>query len=318
MVIDTDPGIDDAMAILFALAHPGIELLGLTTIHGNVPVETATANALRIVELGGAKVPVCAGSAAALAGMPKSFPAAIHGADGLGDTDLPEPTSSPDPRSAVEFLADTVAARPGEVTLVPVGPLTNLAQFASEHPELVSQVKEVVLMGGAAFYPGNMSPMAEANASSDPEAADVVFAAAWPVTMVGLNVTNVTVVTGADFARIAKANKDWGEFLGKIASFYIDFYQNVRGLDGCCMHDVCAVALPVARELFTLKRGAIRVSCEGFARGMTAIMPEGFSNEDEPRGDRAWRERPVQTYAEAIDSAAMRELFVTTLASHSA
>ena len=312
MIIDTDPGIDDAMAILFALAHPDIELLGLTTIHGNVPVELATANALRIVELGGKPLPVCEGSASAIAGAPTSYPTSIHGKDGLGETNLAESSTKKDPRSALEFMSDTVSANPGEVTLVPVGPLTNIAQFAAEHHELVPLVKEVVLMGGAAFHPGNATPMAEANTYGDPEAADIVFGTGWPVTMVGLNVTHSTVVSEKEFEAIAKSNKSWGEFLGKISAFYLDFYKRNRGFAGCCMHDVCAVALPIARELFTIEHGAIRAACDGFMRGNTAIMPEDFSSDDQ-----LWSERPVQSYAADIDSEAMRKLFVDTLATYS-
>lgn len=304
MIIDTDPGIDDAMAILFALEHPGIELLGLTTVFGNVPAELATANALRILEAAGADVPVCEGAKDAIAGPPRPYPDWVHGKNGMGGIEWPGPARKPDPRGAVDFIAETVLANPGEITLVPVGPLTNIALLVRDRPEAVGKVKEVVLMGGSAHRGGNVTEHAEANIANDPEGADMVFAAPWKVTMVGLDVTKDTVVDGDDFARIGASGKPYGPVMAETAAYYIDFYTKEVGVAGCCMHDVCAVALPERPDLFGLAEAPITVVTEGEERGRTVAHEGGGA----PEG------RQVQSYAATVDKDAMRRLFVDTLA----
>lgn len=310
MIIDTDPGIDDAMAIFFAHAHPDIELVGLTTVFGNVATELATANALRLVEMMGCDTPVCAGETAAFAGPPNPYPTWVHGEDGFGDIGVPAANISADPRHAVDFIADTVRANPGEITLVPVGPLTNIGRLVERHPDVVELVKEIVIMGGNVFHPGNVTPMAEANISNDPEAADLVCGAAWPLTLVGLDVTEKTTVTGPDFAEITSGSSAYGDFLAKASDYYIKFYTAHMGVEGCCMHDVAAVALPVLRDIFTLEKAYLRVETQGFSRGHTAAMPEKFYSDD-----KEWLDRPLQSYAAKIDSERMRRLFVDTLKS---
>ena len=308
IIIDTDPGIDDAMAILFAAKHPQIELLGLTTIFGNCATGLATENALRVVEVAGLDIPVCHGEEAALAGPPRPYPTWVHGEDGLGDIGWPAPTREADPRHAVDFIAETLRAHPNEVTLVPVGPLTNIARLVELHPDVLPLAKEVVVMGGSALDPGNVTPLAEANVANDPEGADLVFGADWPVTMVGLDVTMRTTVGPSDFEEITAANAADGQFMERISAFYIDFYSNKLKVEGCCMHDVCAVALPLHRDLFQTTKARIRVETEGFCRGKTAVMPEGFFHDDE-----AWVSRPMQAFASGVDGPGMSRLFVDTL-----
>lgn len=309
IIIDTDPGIDDAMAILFAHAHPGVELLGLTTVHGNVSLKDATRNALRVCAVGGLDVPVCAGAAQPLVGRTR-YARHVHGRDGMGDVAAGRwrPPRS-DPRSAVEFIAEQVKAAPGKVTLVPIGPLTNIARFLEKHPRLAGKVEEVVLMGGAAFYAGNATPVAEANILCDPEAAARVFASKLRVVMVGLDVTDTTTLSPADFARVARRNRAAGGFLQKATRCYIDFYRRERGKDGCCMHDVCAVACIVAPKLFDLLPGRIRVHREGFMRGGTVVQPPDRKYDAE-----GWGRLPQQRYAAAADRPALRRLFIDTLA----
>lgn len=296
------------MAILFAYAHPKLEVLGLTTIFGNVATELATANALRLVEVVGADTPVCEGEKSALAGPPRPYPDWVHGKDGFGDIGWPAPSGTVDPRHAVDFIAESIRDHPNEVTLVPVGPLTNIARLVQRHPDVIELVKEVVVMGGSAFRQGNVTPLAEANTANDPEGADLVFGASWPLVMVGLDVTSNTTVTTADFAQITSSNEQFGPFLSQAAAYYIRFYSDTLGVDGCCMHDVAAVALPIAREIFTLTAARLRVETKGFSRGKTAAMPASFVSDDAQ-----WLERPLHKYASGIDAAAMRDLFVNTL-----
>ncbi len=309
IIIDTDPGIDDAMAILFAQAHPRLELLGLTTVHGNVPVRLGTRNALRIAALGGGGVPVCAGAAKPRAGAAR-YARFVHGNDGLGDAVRP-PARLPQPerQDAVDFIAEQVRARPGEVTLVPIGPLTNIAAFIDKYPRLAGKVKEVALMGGAAFHAGNATPTAEANIICDPEAAAAVFASKLRVTMIGLDVTDSTLLRPADFDRIARRSRRVGGFLRRIARHYTRFYRIARGKDGCCMHDVCAVAYLVEPRLFTIKPGRIRIELEGYMRGATVVMPD-----DREYNADGWGRLPWQRYAADADRVALRRLFVQTLA----
>ena len=308
IIIDTDPGIDDAMAIYFAVAHPQLELLGLTTVFGNVPTELATSNALRLCEIAQIDIPVCHGEETGLDGTHRPYPDYVHGKDGLGEINLPPPQRSADKRHAVTYLDETIRSHPGEITLMPIGPLTNIAKLVQQHPDAVAQVKEVIVMGGAGFFPGNVTPLAEANSANDPAAADIVYGADWKVTMVGLDVTSKSLIGPEDFSKISAGNKLLGATLEKAAAFYLDFYSKTLNYKGCCMHDVSAVALPLARELFTIQAARIRVVTEGFASGMTAIMKESFVSQDED-----WLARPMQSYASAVNTEGLRELYVNTL-----
>ncbi len=205
IIIDTDPGVDDSMAILFAFQSPELQIEGLTTIFGNGGTETTTANALRLVELAGhPEVPVARGAETPLMRPFTGEGWRVHGRNGLGEVDFPAPKGTPDSRRAAQFIVDTVMANPGEITLVPLGPLTNIALAVSLEPRIVEAVKEVVLMGGVIDGRGNASPVAEANIRNDPEAAQIVFQAGWPVTMVGLDVTRQSVMTPEQSGRAVR------------------------------------------------------------------------------------------------------------------
>ena len=312
IILDTDPGVDDAMAFFFADAHPQLQIVGITTIFGNVAVEQATANALRLVEITGGDYPVAAGLGSALAGPPRPYPHWVHGRDGFGDINWPAPASQPSKRPAIDFIIETVKASPGEITLVPVGPLTNIATALRRAPEITDLTREVSIMGGALNCPGNVTPLAEANVANDPEAADAVLAAEWKVSMIGLDVTMQAVIDSGEIKKISRSGNKKGEFLAQATAPYIDFYRKNAGVDGCCMHDVCALALLVAPEIFTMESAAIRVECEGFSRGKTAAMSAGH-----PGADEVWQKRPLQSYARAINSKAMLDLFIDTLAGNS-
>jgi inosine-uridine nucleoside N-ribohydrolase len=275
LIIDTDPGIDDAMAILFAAAHPGLELIGLTTVFGNVPVATATRNALYLAELAGRAIPVAAGAAVPLAQPLPPHPDFIHGADGLGNLPPVRPKGRADARPAARFLCEMAAAHPGEVTICAIGPLTNLAAALALDPAIAHNVDRVVVMGGAVECPGNVDAEAEANIWSDPHAAAAVFAADWPVTLVGLDVTHRVTCTPADFARLAGKAPVIGGFLDRAAQLYFSFYRERRGLDGCHMHDPTAVIEVTDPEFFTVRAAPVAVTLDGAAPGRTRFGPVG-------------------------------------------
>ena len=188
IIIDCDPGIDDALALVYAHGHPGLALAGLTTVAGNVSLDKTTANALRIRDfLGVTGVPVVAGSPGPL--LRSAIDARdVHGESGLGQVQLPDPVSGPDPGHAADFIIEQVRAAPGEITLIAVGPLTNIALAVRRYPALTTEVSDFVIMGGSSGR-GNVTPAAEFNIAADPEAAAIVFGAGWTVTMVGLDVT---------------------------------------------------------------------------------------------------------------------------------
>ena len=219
IVIDTDPGIDDAMAILFALAAPELQLVGLTTIFGNVHTETATRNALRLLEFAGrSDIPVAHGAEVPLLGELDGVADFVHGVNGLGDIPHDDPLGTPHTLYAAQFIVDTVMAHPGEVTLLPIGPLTNIALALAIEPAVASNVAEVVMMGGAATVSGNVNPAAEANIYSDPHAADRVLTAPWPsLTMVGLDVTEQVIMDEAYFHALRPSRT--GAYIDSICGF---------------------------------------------------------------------------------------------------
>lgn len=276
IIIDTDPGIDDAMAILFALAAPTLEVVGLTTIFGNVETPTATRNALHLLEFANAtQIPVAHGAERPLH-LPFRGPATfVHGSDGLGDITQPTPTNQPTAQSAAQFIVETIMANPGAITLVPVGPLTNIALALMLEPRIVQHVAEVVIMGGAATVNGNVNPAAEANIYNDPHAADVVFTAGWPVTMVGLDVTTKVVMDEPYLAALCSPSRRTGAYIYDICRFYLAFHEKVHQIYAAHTHDPSAIAYLIDPTLFRTESGAIRVLTEGVARGHTMMDRRG-------------------------------------------
>lgn len=299
VIFDTDPGVDDALALLYLARHPAIDLLGVTTVFGNAPVELTTRNALFLCERWGIGAPVHAG-----AGRPFSparafghFPTGIHGANGLGDIDLGEPVRrEAGAGPAHRFIIETLRRHPGEVTVVAVGRMTNLALALEEAPEIAELAKGVVIMGGAFGEPGNITPAAEANIFGDPEAADRVFAAGWPVTAVGLDVTRPVVMTRAALEALAAGGGPDEALLRDLSLGYIRFYS-AQVEDGMVVHDATACVALTDPGLFRTMRGRVRVSGEGIASGATIVAPDTIPF---PPGD--WDGLPSHSVCVGVDA----------------
>ncbi|MEM7238318.1 MAG: nucleoside hydrolase [Pseudomonadota bacterium] len=275
IIIDTDPGIDDAMAIVYAFSDPMIEVLGLTTVFGNVPVTTATRNACALLTHIGRTVPVAQGAARPLVQAPAPHPDFVHGRDGFGGVAIDPPAMEADNRHAAAFLIDMLKANPGEITLVPVGPLTNLAIALEREPAITDLVAEVVVMGGAVRTRGNITEHAEANIWQDPHAAEKVLNAPWPMRMVGLDVTERVRCVPADFDRLAAARPQAGGFLRDAGRFYMDFHAKSVGFDGCFMHDPSAIIAVSCPDLFDTEAIALSARCEGEEIGATRPTDDG-------------------------------------------
>ena len=276
IIIDTDPGIDDAMAILFALAAPELEVVGITTIFGNVETPLATHNALHLLEFAEKPhIPVAHGAERPLHVAFRGPAAFVHGTDGLGETNQAPPTIKPIAQSAAQFIVEMIMAHPGEITLVPVGPLTNIALALLLEPRIVQQVAEVVIMGGAATVNGNVNPAAEANIYHDPHAADLVFTAGWPLTMVGLDVTTKVIMDEPYLAALCTPGRKTGAYLYDIVRFYLRFHQHVHQIYAAYTHDPSAIAYLIDPSLFHTQQGSIRVITEGIARGHTLMDRRG-------------------------------------------
>jgi len=311
IIIDTDPGVDDAMAIFFALRSPELDVIGLTTIFGNVHTDLATTNALRLLEIAGRPdIPVAKGADNPLAvpfGGPVPY---VHGDDGQGNLHLPPPQTHAIAQTAAAFIIEQIMAAPGEITLVPVGPLTNIALALRLEPRIAQHVKEVVLMGGNALCPGNASPAAEANIHNDPEAADVVFGAGWPVTMVGLDVTHKVNMTPEDLALYAKAQNPMAQHVARIVPFYRSFFEaTTPGIQGIYVHDSSAVAYAIDPSLFTVKRWPVRVETQGLSRGKTWPFVGSGDLHTFPE----WSSRPLVNVCVDVDAARLLKLELTRM-----
>ena len=319
ILFDTDPGIDDAMALLFLHRHPAVRLLGITTVFGNAEVDVTTRNALYLCERFGIDAPVARGAALPLVRPPRGAAPEVHGDDGLGNLAGPVATTrSADTRPAHRFIIDTLRQHPGEVTLLAVGPLTNLALALAEEPAITTLVKEVVVMGGAfaiggedgqGGQGGNVSPVAEANILSDPHAADAVFTAPWPVTIVGLDVTHQVLMDPAYFERLRDEGGAEGAFIWEVSRHYVDFYSRVVGVAGCYVHDSSAVARVIAPELFTTRAGPVRVVEQGIAIGQTIQCASGRRYS---QGE-AWVGVPDQQVCTGVQAPAVLDLFLQTM-----
>ncbi|AUH63597.1 nucleoside hydrolase [Paracoccus zhejiangensis] len=271
IIIDTDPGQDDAVAILLALASPELEVLGLTAVAGNVPLALTEVNARKICELAGRPdLPVFAGCDAPLA---RKLVTAehVHGKSGLDGIELPAPTMALRDRHGVEFIIDTLRAEPaGTVTLVPIGPLTNIAQAFRRAPDIVEKVQEIVLMGGAYFEVGNITPAAEFNIYVDPEAAAEVFASGVPIVVLPLDATHEAMTSAHWVEEMRALPNRCGPAVASWTDFFERFDKEKYGSKGAPLHDPCTVAWLLKPELFEGRQINVEIELKGeFTLGMT-------------------------------------------------
>lgn len=271
IILDCDPGHDDAIAILMAAANPSIELIGITTVAGNQTIEKVTRNALAVCASAGIRVPVARGAEKPLNGH-QVIAEDIHGVSGLDGPTLPEPAFELDHRHAVDFIIETVMdSDPNSIHLVPVGPLTNIALAVRKEPRVVERVRSVVLMGGS-YSRGNATPGAEFNIFADPEAAEVVFRADWDVTMMGLDLTHQALADEHLQHRIRMIGGPISEFVLAIWEFVGGAYGHQFQFAYPPIHDACCVAMLIAPHLFEMAKADVRVELEGtWTRGMTVV-----------------------------------------------
>ena len=276
VIIDCDPGHDDAVALALALARPELDVLAVTTVSGNADLERTTRNALRVLALLGRRVPVAAGAERPLVREPW-IPIEFHGESGLDGADLPEPTTGPIAASAVELMASILRDTPEPVTIVATGPLTNVALLLRSAPSLTERIEGFSLMGGS-LGEGNTTASAEFNIWSDPEAAAIVFGSGRPIRMAGLDITHQALMLPDDVARLDALGTRPGRVFADLMRFFTVHHRDRYGWDGPPIHDAVAVAWLVAPEL--IGAAPLRIDIEtggGPARGRTVADREGLT-----------------------------------------
>lgn len=263
ILFDTDPGIDDALAILLALASPELKLEGISAVHGNCSVDQALTNALSVLELAkAADVPVARGFELPLV-QPSLLAPETHGDTGLGYAQLSAPKTRPVNQHSVEFLIEKIMSAPGEITLVCIGPLTNVAIALRKEPRMAQAVKDVIIMGGAIRHQGNTTPQAEFNVYVDPHAAHIVFHSGTPITLVPLDVTYQCIFTHDDVNRLLKIKSPVTQFVADSTRFYMEFHDEYQKIDGCIINDPLALALTFAPELCDYEQHFVDVDISG-------------------------------------------------------
>lgn len=326
VILDTDPGIDDAMAIAYALAHPDIELLALTTVFGNVSIEKSTRNAQYILDvLGAINVDVAKGASVPVVQAPLPHSEFVHGDDGIGNCYPTAPVhlnaaarhANIHKLSAADYIVEQARSQPGEISLIAVGPLSNIAMALQKEPNLPKLVKQLIVMGGALDEPGNVTPLAEANFFNDPHAADRLLAHDWPMVIVGLDVTHNVMITDSLIANLRDKAATTGDFLWRTSRFYIDFYTNKgaaknAGEPQCAMHDAAAVVYLTDPDAFSLETGAARVIQTGVASGQLAMDRRGYQYATDH-----WNERPTSAgVCMSVDASRVLETFSRTIIDH--
>jgi inosine-uridine nucleoside N-ribohydrolase len=271
IIIDTDPGIDDAMAIHQAFSDTRLRVMGLTTVFGNVPTAIATRNALRLAEMAAYPTPVAHGADKPMKRVPAPPADFVHGREGFGRVPAAEPLQNADPRSACTFLTETIINNPNEICVCAIGPLTNLAMALERCPEITDLAMSVTVMGGTVTRPGNVSEYAEANIWGDPDAAEIVFSANWDVTMIGLDVTEQVQCGPEDFNVIARRSPRIGGFLNDAVDFYLDFHESKNLPRKCYMHDPSAVFSVTDPDLFEFENLPLEVILNGEESGRTRV-----------------------------------------------
>lgn len=311
IIIDTDPGIDDAMAIFLALRSPEVEVIGLTTIYGNVYTTLATRNALHLLEIAErTDIPVAEGSHVTITkGTKLRVADFVHGADGLGNQNFPPPKGKPIDKSAAEYLVEQANLDPGNVTVVALGPLTNIALAVKLDPSFSKNIGQVVLLGGAFAVNGNVNPAAEANIFGDPDAADIVFTSGADIIAVGLNVTHQVVLTDADREKLANSSGKLAQYLCKILDVYYGYHRDAYSTRGVYLHDPTAILAAICPSLMTYTEGAVRVQVNGITRGITILYNKQKRFEEVTE----WSDKPSVKVAVTVDAPAVVKLVMDRL-----
>lgn len=305
VIIDCDPGVDDAMALIMAMESEALEVVGITTCFGNVYADTATTNALRLVEMAGKNIPVAPGSARPWTMKQKKPPHFIHGKNGLGDIAVEPPKGKPVSKSAAQFIIEKVKSDSGNISLLVLGPMTNIALALKMEPRLPEYVKELVFMGGTVYAYGNVTPVAEANIYNDPHAADMVLTADWKMIMIGLDVTSKTILSDEILDKVKNNSKKYGAFIWNINQLYSKYYKKNVNKNGCHFHDPSAVAYLIDSTLFSFEQGPLRVATKGLAMGQTIIAKKlHYKNNGE------WHHIPFAHVAVNVKSEAVLKLFL--------
>lgn len=277
VIFDVDTGIDDALAMAYALSSPELELLGFTTCFGNVPVEEATRNTLAVLEMTGKEIPVYEGADQTFKrGIKPEWARIVHGEDGLGNVLQSTPSNRAASSSAEDFIIEQVKSRPNEITIIAVGPLTNVARAINKAPEIIPLVRDVVIMGGAVNVPGNVTPYGEANIVADPEAADYVFSSGLSVTLVGLDVTMETLLPLSQVDRWRNVDSNIAHFFADMTEHYIGAYESFYpGIGGCALHDPLAVGVVIDPGFVQTEFMKVSVITEGEETGNTVGYKDG-------------------------------------------
>ncbi|KAG2320238.1 hypothetical protein Bca4012_053461 [Brassica carinata] len=311
IIIDTDPGIDDAMAIFVALKSPEVDVIGLTTIYGNVYTTLATRNALHLLEVAGrTDIPVAEGThKTILNGTKLRVADFVHGKDGLGNQNFPPPNGKPIEKSAPEFLVEQAKLHPGEITVVALGPLTNIALAVQLDPEFSKNVGQIVLLGGSFAVNGNVNPASEANIFGDPEAADIVFTCGADIIAVGINVTHQVVMTADDRDKLASSNGKLAQYLCKILGLYYSYHLDSYEIKGVYLHDPTTIIAAFLPSLFTYTEGVVRVQTDGITRGLTLL----YNNQKRFEEETEWSDKPSVKVAVTVDAPAVLKLIMDRL-----
>ncbi|KAL8491670.1 hypothetical protein ACS0TY_023315 [Phlomoides rotata] len=288
IIIDTDPGIDDAVAIFVALQSPEVEL----EIAGRTDIPVAE----------GSHVTITKGTKLRIADF-------VHGTDGLGNQNFPPPKGKPIEQSAVDFLIEQARLYPGKITVVALGPLTNIALAVQADPEFVKNVGQIVLLGGAFSVNGNVNPAAEANIFGDPDAADIVFTSGADVLAIGINVTHQVVLTDADRDKLAESSGKFAQYMCKILDVYFSYHHDAYSTKGVYLHDPTTLLAAVNPSLITYVEGVVRVQTVGITRGLTLFYnkQKRFAEVTE------WSDKPTVKVAVTVDAPAVVQLVMERL-----
>jgi inosine-uridine nucleoside N-ribohydrolase len=287
VLIDTDPGIDDAIALLLALRSPELDVAGVSVVQGNVGIEPGTVNALRILEIAGrGEVPVAAGPPVPLVREPRRSEL-VHGSDGLADLGLPAPEGKPLDEYAPALIVRMLEDSDEPTTIVALGPLTNLAIVLLSAPQVIPQIERVVLMGGSVRWEGNITPAAEYNIHEDPEAASIVFRSPVATTMIGLNVTMQAILGKRECEQLAASDDEIERLVGRLGLHIVRIYERFYGIPGFALHDPLAVGVAIDPSLIRTERRHVLVDLSpGPTAGQTLVdfwgIPEPWG---EPNAD---------------------------------